>query len=210
MTGQVKGKVALVTGGASGIGAAVCELLAREGAKVAVTDIDELRGPELVAEIKKAGGEAMFLQQDVTSEERWVEVVAEVVKRYGRLDILVSNAGVAIGAPSIVEMPLEDWRRQTTINLDGVFLSVKHSLSAMRKGGGGSIVMMSSLAACAAGRRSPAIVPPRPACGCLQKRSRWNAPRSATACASTPCIPASSTRRSGARFRRAGWRPDRT
>jgi NAD(P)-dependent dehydrogenase (short-subunit alcohol dehydrogenase family) len=146
MAGQVQGKVALVTGGASGIGAAVCELLAREGAKVAVTDIDELRGPELVAKIKKAGGEATFLQQDVTSEARWVEVVADVVTRYGRLDILVSNAGIGIGAPTIVEMTLEDWRRQTAINLDGVFLSVKHSLPAMRKGGGGSIVMMSSLA----------------------------------------------------------------
>jgi NAD(P)-dependent dehydrogenase (short-subunit alcohol dehydrogenase family) len=146
MAGQVSGKVALVTGGASGIGAAACELLAREGASVAVTDIDELGGPELVARITKAGGEAMFLHQDVTSEERWIEVVAEVVKRYGRLDILVSNAGIAIGVPSITQMSLEDWRRQTAINLDGVFLSVKHCLPAMRKGGGGSIILMSSLA----------------------------------------------------------------
>ena len=146
MAGQVQGKVALVTGGASGIGAAVCELLAREGASVAVTDIDDLRGPELVAGIKKAGGEAVFLHQDVTSEARWVEVVAETVKRYGRLDILVSNAGIGIGAPTIVEMTLEDWRRQTAINLDGVFLSVKHCLPAMRKGRGGSIILMSSLA----------------------------------------------------------------
>jgi NAD(P)-dependent dehydrogenase (short-subunit alcohol dehydrogenase family) len=146
MAGQVAGKVALVTGGASGIGEAVCELLAREGASVAVTDIDELRGPELVAKIKKASGEAMFLHQDVTSEERWIEVVTEVVKRYGRLDILVSNAGIGIGVPSITEMSLEDWRRQTAINLDGVFLSVKHSLPAMRKSGGGSIILMSSLA----------------------------------------------------------------
>src|SRR5438477_4130433 len=146
MAGLVKGKVALVTGGASGIGAAVCELLAREGAKVAVTDIDDLRGPEIVAGIKKAGGEAVFLHQDVTSEARWVEVVAETVKRYGRLDILVSNAAIGIGAPTIVEMTLEDWRRQTAINLDGVFLSVKHCLPAMRKGRGGSIILMSSLA----------------------------------------------------------------
>jgi NAD(P)-dependent dehydrogenase (short-subunit alcohol dehydrogenase family) len=146
MAGQVSGKVALVTGGASGIGAAVCALLAREGAKVAVTDVDDLRGPEIVAGIKKAGGEAMFVHQDVTSEERWIEVVAEVVKHYGRLDILVSNAGIGVGAPTIVEMTLEDWRRQTAINLDGVFLSVKHSLPAMRKGGGGSIILMSSLA----------------------------------------------------------------
>jgi NAD(P)-dependent dehydrogenase (short-subunit alcohol dehydrogenase family) len=146
MTGQVQGKVALVTGGASGIGAAVCELLAREGASVAVTDIDELRGPELVAAIKKAGHEAYFLHQDVTSEARWVEVVAEVEQRYGRLDILVSNAGIGISVPSIVDMSLQDWRRQTAINLDGVFLSVKHCLPVMRKTGGGSIIMMSSLA----------------------------------------------------------------
>ena len=146
MAGQVQGKVALVTGGASGIGAAVAELLAREGASVAVTDVDELQGPEVVAGIKKAGGEASFLLQDVTSESRWSEVVAEIGTRYGRLDILVSNAGIGIAVPTIVEMSLADWRRQTAINLDGVFLSVKHCLPLMRKTGGGSIIMMSSLA----------------------------------------------------------------
>jgi NAD(P)-dependent dehydrogenase (short-subunit alcohol dehydrogenase family) len=146
MAGQVSGKVALITGGASGIGAACAELLAREGANVAVSDIDDLRGPELVARIKNSGGEAMYLHQDVTSEEEWVEVVAEVVARYGRLDILVSNAGIGIGVPSITMMTLEDWRRQTAINLDGVFLSVKHCLPAMRKNRSGSIILMSSLA----------------------------------------------------------------
>ncbi len=147
MTGQVQGKVALVTGGASGIGAACAELLAREGASVAVTDVDELKGPEIVAGIKKAGHQAMFWHQDVTSEPRWIEVVAEVEKRFGRLDILVSNAGIGISVPSITEMSLEDWRRQTAINLDGVFLSVKHCLPAMRRSGrGGSVIMMSSLA----------------------------------------------------------------
>jgi NAD(P)-dependent dehydrogenase (short-subunit alcohol dehydrogenase family) len=151
VTGQVQGKVVLVTGGASGIGAAVAELLAREGASVVVTDIDEFRGAELVAGIKKTDHEAIFLPQDVTSEARWVEVVAEVLKRCGRLDVLVSNAGIGIGVPSITEMTLEDWRRQTAINLDGVFLSVKHCLPAMRKTGmqknsSGSIILMSSLA----------------------------------------------------------------
>jgi len=146
MAGQVEGKVALVTGGASGIGAACAELLAREGASVAVTDVDELRGPEVVAGIRKARGEATFWHHDVTSEPRWIEIVAEVEKRYGRLDILVSNAGIGIAVPSITEMSLSDWRRQTAINLDGVFLSVKHCLPAMRKTGGGSIIMMSSLA----------------------------------------------------------------
>jgi NAD(P)-dependent dehydrogenase (short-subunit alcohol dehydrogenase family) len=151
MAGQVEGNVALVTGGASGIGAACAELLAREGASVAVTDVDELRGPEVVAGIRKAGGEATFWHHDVTSEPRWIEIVAEVEKRYGRLDILVSNAGIGIAVPSITEMSLSDWRRQTAINLDGVFLSVKHCLPLMRKtstqkNNSGSIIMMSSLA----------------------------------------------------------------
>ena len=146
MAGQVAGKVALVTGGASGIGAAVAELLAQEGASVVVSDVDELKGPEVVAGIRRAGREAMFLHHDVTSEARWAEVVSELERRYGRLHILVSNAGIGIAVPSIVEMSLEDWRRQTAINLDGVFLSVKHCLPLMRKSGGGSIIMMSSLA----------------------------------------------------------------
>jgi NAD(P)-dependent dehydrogenase (short-subunit alcohol dehydrogenase family) len=151
MAGQVQGKVALVTGGASGIGEACAELLAREGASVAVTDVDELRGPEVVARIRKAGGEASFWHHDVTSEPRWIEVVAEVEKRHGRLDILVSNAGIGVFVPSITDMSLLDWQRQNAINLDGVFLSVKHCLPLMRKTGkqgmgGGSIIMMSSLA----------------------------------------------------------------
>jgi NAD(P)-dependent dehydrogenase (short-subunit alcohol dehydrogenase family) len=148
MAGQVADKVALVTGGASGIGQAIAELLAEQGATVVVTDVDELKGPDVVTGIRKAGGgEAIFLHHDVTSEERWAEVVAEIKRRFGRLDVLVSNAGIGIGAPSIVEMSLADWRRQTAINLDGVFLSVKYSLPLMRKGGrGGSIVLMSSLA----------------------------------------------------------------
>jgi NAD(P)-dependent dehydrogenase (short-subunit alcohol dehydrogenase family) len=146
MTGQVEGKVALVTGGASGIGAAVAELLAREGATVVATDTDELRGPEIVAGITRRGRKAVFLQQDVTGEARWAEIAAEIDKRFGRLDILVSNAGIGIAVPSIVDMSLADWRRQTAINLDGVFLSVKYGLPLMRKRGGGSIIMMSSLA----------------------------------------------------------------
>jgi NAD(P)-dependent dehydrogenase (short-subunit alcohol dehydrogenase family) len=146
MAGQVEGKVALVTGGASGIGAAVAELLAQEGASVVISDIDELKGPELATALKKAGHDAIFLHQDVTSETRWAEVAVEIEKRFGRLDILVSNAGIGIIVPSIVEMSLDDWRRQTAVNLDGVFLSVKHCLPLMRKHGGGSVIMMSSLA----------------------------------------------------------------
>lgn len=145
--GQVDGKVALVTGGASGIGAECAQTLAREGAKVVVTDIDDRNGDAVVKAIAAAGGSAYYLRQDVTSEERWIDVVADIEKRYGGLDILVSNAGIGINVASILDMTLADWRRQTAINLDGVFLSVKHCIPAMRRTGrGGSIIMMSSVA----------------------------------------------------------------
>jgi NAD(P)-dependent dehydrogenase (short-subunit alcohol dehydrogenase family) len=144
--GQLDGKVALVTGAASGIGAACAMTLAREGAKVVVSDIDDARGEALVATISGAGQEALYLAQDVTDEQRWQQVVGEIDRRYGRLGILVANAGIGIMAPSIVDMSLADWRRQTAVNLDGVFLSVKYCLPLLRRSGGGSIVMTSSIA----------------------------------------------------------------
>lgn len=143
--GQVQGKVAIVTGGASGIGEACCTTLAREGAKVVVTDVDGARGRALVERIIGAGGEAMFLEQDVTDEARWAAVVADIEKAYGRLDIAVANAGIGIMSP-ILEMSLADWRRQNAINLDGVFLTVKYCIPLMRRSGGGSVIMMSSVA----------------------------------------------------------------
>ena len=141
--GQVQGKVAIVTGGASGIGAASAETLAHEGATVVVADIDEAGGEAVVRRIAGTGGQAVFLRHDVTSEARWVEVVAEVERRYSRLDVLFSNAGIAI-LGSLFEMSLDDWRRQQAINVEGVFLSVKHSVPAMRRSGGGSIIITSS------------------------------------------------------------------
>lgn len=145
MTGRVQRKVALVTGGASGIGRASALLLGNEGATVVVTDIQDDAGRDCVAKIKQAGGDAIFLRHDVASEENWVSVIAEVKSRFGRLDVLVNNAGIAIAGP-ITEMSLADWRRQESINLDGVFLGVKHALPLMRASGGGSIVNISSLA----------------------------------------------------------------
>src|SRR4030088_131473 len=144
--GQVDGKIAIVTGGASGIGAACVETLAREGARVVISDIDDLRGEGLAAQITASGQDATYLSHDVTDEGRWQAVMAEIERRYGRLAILVANAGIGIMAPSIVEMSLADWRRQTAVNLDGVFLSVKYCLPLMRQSGGGSIVMTSSIA----------------------------------------------------------------
>jgi NAD(P)-dependent dehydrogenase (short-subunit alcohol dehydrogenase family) len=143
--GQVQDKVAIVTGGASGIGAACAATLAREGAKVVVTDLDEIGGQGVVGRISSAGGEAIFVHQDVTREERWPAVIETTEQRFGRLDVMVANAGIGILCPA-VEMTLADWRRQTSVNLDGVFLSVKHAIPAMRRAGGGSIIIMSSVA----------------------------------------------------------------
>ena len=143
--GRVSGKVALVTGGASGIGRGCAEALAAEGALVVVTDLQVAMGLEVVDAIKAAGGQAVFREQNVTSEEVWIETIEAIDEQFGRLDILVNNAGVGIGGP-ITEMTLEDWRKQQAINVEGVFLGIKHALPLMRKGGGGSIVNMSSLA----------------------------------------------------------------
>jgi NAD(P)-dependent dehydrogenase (short-subunit alcohol dehydrogenase family) len=145
MVDRVKGKVALVTGAASGIGRASALLLAKEGAAVAVTDIQDDAGKDVVHAIKKDGGAALYIHHDVADEAAWESVVAQVKDRFGRLDILVNNAGIAI-AGSVLTMTLADWRRQQAINLDGVFLGVKHSLPLMRASGGGSIVNISSLA----------------------------------------------------------------
>jgi len=145
--GRVSGKVALVTGGASGIGAGCAEVLAREGAAVAITDIQDDKGRWLAEDLTKKGHKALYLHHDVTSEDEWISVVTEVEKEFGRLDILVNNAGVGIGSPSITTMSLADWRKQQAINVEGVFLGIKHGLLLMRKcGNGGSIINMSSVA----------------------------------------------------------------
>lgn len=143
---QLKGQSAIVTGGASGIGAACAQTLAGAGAKVMVTDIDDARGKDLVATITKAGGTAAYLHQDVTDEADWPGIVGAAEKQFGGLHIMVANAGIGISVP-IWDMTLADWRRQQAINLDGVFLSVKYAIPAMRRSGGkGSIVMISSVA----------------------------------------------------------------
>ena len=143
--GQVQGKVALITGASAGIGAACAEALAVEGARVVLTDVDDTGGEALAAKLRAAGYEALYLHQDVTDEARWAEVVATIEATYGRLDVLVSNAGIAIMKP-LVDMTLAEWRRQNAVNIDGVFLSVKYSIPAMRRAGGGSLILMSSIA----------------------------------------------------------------
>jgi NAD(P)-dependent dehydrogenase (short-subunit alcohol dehydrogenase family) len=139
--GQLDGRVGIITGAASGIGAATARVLAREGAKLLLTDLDDAAGLALA---EATGG--VYLHHDVTDEAAWPEVVATAEKRFGRLDILVANAGIAISGP-LIDMSLTDWRRLMAVNVDGVFLSVKYCIPAMRRGGrGGSIVMLSSVA----------------------------------------------------------------
>jgi len=142
---RVKGKVAIVTGGAGGLGKAHSSLLAKEGAKVVVTDTNEAQGKKVVEEIKSQGGEAIFIKHDVSSEKEWERVIRETLKRFGKLDILVNNAGVNVWK-SIEDTSLEEWQWLMSINLNGVFLGTKYAMGAMKKSGGGSIINISSAA----------------------------------------------------------------
>jgi NAD(P)-dependent dehydrogenase (short-subunit alcohol dehydrogenase family) len=141
--GRLTGKVALVTGAASGIGRAAAEGLAREGAGVILTDVQS--GEEVAAGIRNAGGQAVFQHHDVADEGHWQDVIADVSRSYGRLDVLVNNAGIVVPGP-VTDLSLEAWRRQMAVNVDGVFLGVKTSLPLMRRTGGGSIINISSIA----------------------------------------------------------------
>lgn len=140
---RVSGKTAIVTGAASGLGRAIAMLLAREGANVVATDIDESGGNETVRAIRKTGYEALFLRHDVSSEKDWAQVTGVATERFDRLDVLVNCAGVFL-ACSIKDLTLEKWRWAMSINLDGVFLGVKYAADAMARTGGGSIINMSS------------------------------------------------------------------
>ena len=145
MAGRVEGKVALITGAASGIGRGCAERLAQEGAIVVLTDLQDELGQGVTGALQAAGVRASYLNHDVTREAAWIEVVAAVRAAHGRLDILVNNAGVGLSG-SVLDMSLADFQRQTAVNLDGVFLGTKHSLPLMREGGGGSIINISSVA----------------------------------------------------------------
>jgi len=145
MTNRVHGKVALVTGGASGLGAETARRLAREGAAVVLTDLAAQAGRAVADEIAAAGGTAAFLPHDVTDEARWAEVVELVLSRFSRLDVLVNSAGIGRGGQPILEATFEAWREIVAINLDGTFLGVKAVAPAMAAAGAGSIVNLSSI-----------------------------------------------------------------
>lgn len=150
-------KVALVTGAGSGIGKATALLMAKEGAKVVVADINEEHGNEAVEEIKKAGGDAFFVKADSSKAGDNEALVAATVKQYGGLDIAVNNAGIGGPLGLTGEYPLDGWQKVIDINLSGVFYGLRYQLPAMKEKGG-SIINVASILGMAGTRFSPAYV----------------------------------------------------
>jgi NAD(P)-dependent dehydrogenase (short-subunit alcohol dehydrogenase family) len=143
--GRLDGKVALISGGARGQGETEARLFVREGAKVVFGDLLDAEGQKVEAEIRAGGGDASYVHLDVTSERDWRAAVEAAVRQYGKLNVLVNNAGIII-RKSIEETSVEEWDRTQAINVRGVFLGTKFAIPAMREAGGGSIVNISSIA----------------------------------------------------------------
>ena len=144
MTERLAGKVALVTGGGSGIGRRTAELLGREGARVLVCDLEEKGGLETVASLAQAGSEAEFLRVDVSAEDQVEAMVARCLDRFGGLDCAVNNAGIGGPTGGLETIAVDDWNRVLAVNLTGVFLCMKAQIPVMRSAGKGSIVNMAS------------------------------------------------------------------
>lgn len=145
MAGRLRGKVALISGGARGIGAACAALFASEGAAVVIGDVLEDRGRSTVSAIEKAGGRSEFLRLDVTSQQDWGAAIERIRRGYGRLDALVNNAGIQIARPSFFEVTEDDWDKVMAVNATGVFLGSKAAAPLMREQRSGSIVNISSI-----------------------------------------------------------------
>ena len=140
---RLENKVALISGGARGMGAEEARLFAAEGAKVVIGDILEDEGRRTEAKINEAGGECLYIRLDVTSESSWQEAVAATVARFGKLDIVVNNAGIG-GGGRLEDNTVEEWDRVMAVNAKGVFLGTKAAIPEMRRAGGGSIINISS------------------------------------------------------------------
>ncbi len=141
---RLEGKVAIISGGARGMGAAEAKLFAREGAKVIVCDVLEDEGRQTEAEINEVGGDAVFVKLDVTSQDEWENAVNTAIERFGKLDILVNNAGIIVQS-TIEDMTVELWDKVMDVNAKGVFLGTKTAIPHMKEAGGGSIVNISSI-----------------------------------------------------------------
>ena len=152
---RLVGKVALVTGGSSGIGRGTCQLFAREGAKVVIADVAEEAGRQVEEEIVEHGGEAMFVRLDVAREDEWIAAVRRTVERFGRLDVLVNNAGMSTDATreTVEHTELDVWNQAMGVNSTGVFLGMKHAVPQIRKAGGGSIINVASIYGLVASKR---------------------------------------------------------
>lgn len=144
MTGSLNDKVAFITGGGSGIGAATAKILAREGACVVVADINDEGGQQTIAQIREAGGEALFVHADVTAQNDVRSAVQQTIGHFGRLDCAVNNAGTNGEPGSVVDYPLEAWDQVIAVNLTGVWLCVQEEVRQMLTTGGGAIVNVSS------------------------------------------------------------------
>ena len=140
---RLEGKVSFISGGAQGMGAAEARLFAAEGAMVAIGDVLEEEGRRVAAQIGEAGGKAIFLALDVTSESQWQDAIAATVAEFGKLDILVNNAGIG-GHGTVENTTVADWDRVMDINAKGVFLGTKSAIPELRRAGGGSIINISS------------------------------------------------------------------
>jgi 3(or 17)beta-hydroxysteroid dehydrogenase len=143
MSLRLENKVALVTGGGSGLGEATCKRFAQEGAVVIVSDIDEDNAKRVATEICESGGEGFSKYQDVVDEKRWEEVVSEIIAEYGKLDVLVNNAGIAI-IDTVESTSLEVWKRTQAVNGESVFLGTRAAIKVMKKNGG-SIINIASI-----------------------------------------------------------------
>lgn len=155
---EFTGKVALVTGAASGIGRSTAELYAREGAKVVVSDVDEQGGRETVRLIKAAGGDALFVRADVSDPAQVEALVGKALETYGRLDFACNNAGIGGESNPTADQSIEGWQRVININLSGVFYCMKYEIPAMLRNGGGAIVNMASILGQVAFAGAPAYV----------------------------------------------------
>lgn len=142
---RVQDKVAIVTGGALGIGRATCMLLAKEGAKVAVTDILKEEGSAVVQEITNQGAEAEYWHLDVSQESQVKQVFAEITQKWGKINVLVNNAGISGVDKPTHEIDAEEWNKLMAINVNGVFFCTKHAIPIMMNIGGGSIINLSSI-----------------------------------------------------------------
>lgn len=155
---DLKNKVAIVTGAGSGIGRAIAELYAAEGAKVVVSDLSEKGGLETVASIKAAGGEAIFVKADSSSPEENKNLVEQTVKAFGGLHIAVNNAGIGGPIGPTGDYPIDGWNKVIGINLSGVFYGMHYQIPAMLASGGGSIINMASILGMTGTKGSPAYV----------------------------------------------------